>query len=41
MEFFAGRRKTARQRELEDGLREVQELIETFNRHGLTYVRDK
>lgn len=28
MEFFAGRRKTARQRELEDGLREVQELID-------------
>ena len=28
IEFFAGKRKTARQRELEDGLREVQELID-------------
>jgi len=28
IEFFAGKRKTARQTELEDGLREVQELID-------------
>ena len=28
IEFFAGKRKSARQKELEDGLREVQELID-------------